>query len=144
MRNTTLFRRGALGAPLLAAAILLAGASAGLAQGTQAPAGSSPAPSAAQATQRERMTQCNAEAGKRSLTGDARRPFMSECLAGRMPAAPAGTPTAAQAAQRERMAQCNADAGTRGLAADARRDFMRNCLAGRSPSGPAATGGPRG
>ena len=120
MRVIEPIHRGAL-----AAVLLLATVSAGHAQGTPAE------PTAAQAAQRERMTQCNAEAGKRSLDAEARRPFMRDCLAGRMPPAPAGTATPAQAAQRERMTQCNAEAGTRSLAAEARRDFMRDCLAGR-------------
>lgn len=136
---------GGLRAPLLATAILLATASAGLAQTTAAP-DTTPAtrqPSSAQAAQQDRMRDCNTEAGKRNLAGDARRPFMSECLAGRMPPAAAGTPSPAQAAQRERMIQCNAEAGTRALAVEARRDFMRDCLAGKTPAAP-ATGGRRG
>lgn len=35
--------------------------------------------------QQERMRDCNARAGERSLAGDARRHFMSECLAGHAP-----------------------------------------------------------
>ena len=120
----------------LVAALLLFGPSAGLlAQGTtEAPAQRQP--SAAQATQQERMRSCNAEAGTRSLAGDARRSFMSECLAGRMPAAPDHQPSAAQAAQQDRMRSCNAEAGTRSLAADARRTFMSDCLAGRATATP--------
>lgn len=46
-------------------------------------------PSAAQQAQQERMRSCNAEAKARGLSGDARRPFMSDCLKGAAP--PAGT-----------------------------------------------------
>ena len=31
-------------------------------------------------SQTQRMTQCNAQAGEKHLTGDARKQFMSECL----------------------------------------------------------------
>src|SRR5215207_2829456 len=40
-------------------------------------------PSAAQAAQQERMTACNAEAGQKKLSGDKRKSFMAECLAGK-------------------------------------------------------------
>lgn len=90
-------------------------------------------PTPAQAAQQERMTNCNAEARTRNLSGEPRQGFMRECLAGRMPpAAPAaGQPSAAQQAQQNRMRECNATAGTRNLAGDARQAFMRECLAGR-------------
>jgi competence protein ComEA len=61
-------------------------------------------PSAAQAAQQERMTACNAEAGQKKLSGDKRKSFMAECLAGKpasatttaapTPAKPAATTTA--------------------------------------------------
>jgi hypothetical protein len=50
-----------------------------LAQGT----GSAPAPAASQATMQDRVARCAAEGTARQLTGDARRDFVSECLAGR-------------------------------------------------------------
>src|SRR5215207_3358344 len=50
-------------------------------------------PSAAQAVQHERMTACNAEAGQKKLSGDKRKSFMADCLAGK-PAASAATPAA--------------------------------------------------
>ena len=49
----------------------------------------SPAPSAAQAAQRERMKTCNVDAGTQRPTGDARKSFMADCLAGKSAAAPA-------------------------------------------------------
>jgi hypothetical protein len=87
------------------------------------------------------MRSCNAEAGTRSLEGDARRSFLSECLAGRMPPAPPH-PSAAQAAQQDRMRTCNAEAGTRSLAGDDRRTFMSECLAGRMPANAATPARP--
>jgi competence protein ComEA len=47
-------------------------------------------PSAAQAAQQERMTACNAEAGQKKLSGDERKSFMADCLAGK-PASAATT-----------------------------------------------------
>ncbi|MDW8315272.1 MAG: PsiF family protein, partial [Rhodovarius sp.] len=40
-------------------------------------------PTEAQARQQERMRACHAEAAQRNLAGEARRAFMSACLAGR-------------------------------------------------------------
>lgn len=81
-----------LSAPLLAAGILLAAASAGLTQGAAAPApAESTPPSAAQAVQRDRMARCNADAGTRALASEARRDLMRDCLAGKTPSAPAAT-----------------------------------------------------
>ena len=126
---------------LLALALMTGFGTAAWSQATSAPpTGATPRePSAAQAAQQERMRSCNAEAGTRTLAGEARRAFMSECLAGRMPAAAPASP--ARTAQQDRMGNCNAEAGTRALAGDARRDFMSECLAGRQPAPgvPAAT-----
>jgi hypothetical protein len=98
--------RHTMGAGLLAATLLATVPAAALAQGT-APAPAPPAagttgpatgtqdqrqPSAAQAAQQERMRSCNAEAGTRNLTADARRSFMSSCLAGRAPSGSAVVP----------------------------------------------------
>ncbi len=86
-------------------------------------------PSAAQAAQQERMRNCNAEAGKRSLSGNNRRSFMSQCLSGRMPDAAAPAAPAAQV-QQERMRACNTTASTQNLSGAARRTFMSTCLRG--------------
>lgn len=113
------------------------------ASGAWAQAAAERQPSAAQAVQQERMRACNAGAGSRDLGGDARKTFMSDCLAGRTdPNAPAagGGRSAAQAAQQDRMRSCNAEAGTRNLAGDARKGFMSDCLAGRSATGADAAG----
>jgi hypothetical protein len=69
--------------------------------------------------QQQKMTTCNAEAGAKQLTGEARKSFMSNCLSAK--------PVALNAAQ-ERMKHCNADAAARQLAGDARRAFMSDCL----------------
>ncbi len=106
--------------------ILLACAAGLLAMGA-AQAQTTQAPSAAQAAQQERMRVCNAEAGKRNLSGNNRRSFMSQCLSGRMPDAPAA---AAPATQQDRMRACNTIAGQRNLSGDARRTFMSTCLGG--------------
>lgn len=145
----------AVGAGLLASAVMLGLPAAVLAQGTATPAAPAAGatgqatpnqnqrqPSAAQAAQQERMRSCNSEAGTRHLEGDARRSFMSDCLAGRMPPAAGNQPSAAQAAQQDRMRSCNAEAGTRHLAGDARRSFMSDCLAGRTTSGAGAASSP--
>jgi hypothetical protein len=104
---------------------------------------------AGQTAQQELMRACNAHAGARNLTGEARWTFMSQCLAGRAtPSARAamtpGSPTPAQAAQQERMRTCNAEVGTRNLAGEARQRFMSDCLAGRAgaeaPAGAGAQG----
>jgi hypothetical protein len=103
---------------------------------------------AGQTAQQELMRACNADAGARNLTGEARQTFMSQCLAGRAtPSAGAamtpGSPTPAQAAQQERMRACNADAGARNLTGETRQRFMSDCLAGRvTPGAAGAAGGP--
>jgi competence protein ComEA len=47
-------------------------------------------PSVAQAAQQERMTACNAESRQKKLSGDKRKSFMADCLAGK-PASAATT-----------------------------------------------------
>lgn len=59
---------------------------AGRVPATEPPAAA--APLTPQQAQQQRMRDCNAEAATRGLAGDARRGFMSECLAGRMPPRP--------------------------------------------------------
>ncbi|MBK1657986.1 PsiF family protein [Paracraurococcus ruber] len=131
---------GIVGAGLRAAALVAVLATGALAQGpnsqgTTGQGGSTPSP--AQQAQQERMRSCNTEAGTRNLAGEARRSFMSECLAGRMPPPPVATgnpPNPAQQAQQDRMRTCNAEAGSRNLAGEARRGFMSECLSGRMPA----------
>ncbi|MDA0189147.1 MAG: PsiF family protein [Proteobacteria bacterium] len=76
-------------------------------------------PSPAQQAQQDRMKNCNAEAGEKSLKGDERKKFMSECLKGK----PAAT-------QQDKMKTCNAEAGGKGLKGDERKKFMSECLKG--------------
>ena len=125
---------------LLGAALLLGtGTAFGQTRGAATPA----APAARAATpdpetspprqltaQQQRMVDCNGGARRRSLTGDERRTFMSDCLAGRVPPTGGAAPrvSAAQQAQRDRMTTCNADAGQRRLAGAERQQFMRTCL----------------
>jgi hypothetical protein len=90
-------------------------------------------------TQAERMTECNAEAHDKKLTGDARRQFMSDCLKGRANAheEPAKTDEVAQGkkstegrptGQGEKMKVCNQEATTKNLHGEDRRQFMSQCL----------------
>ena len=86
--------------------------------------------------QTQKMTECNAQAKDRHLSGDERRQFMSECLK-----SPAGAhakhgdkgPKTAQAdahhnAQGEKMKACNQEASGRNLHGDERKQFMSQCL----------------
>ena len=96
------------------------------------PAGAQPAPTA----QQDRMKSCNAEAGTKSLAGDARKTFMSDCLAGKTAVA---TPAQPQlTAQQERMKACNADAAAKNLSGDPRQRFMSSCLSGNTATGASA------
>ena len=80
----------------------------------------------AETTQQERMKSCNAEAGKKNLSGDARKAFMKSCLSGETKAeGKATTP------QQQRMKDCNAEAGKKNLSGDARKAFMKSCLSGK-------------
>jgi psiF repeat len=91
--------RHAIRAGLLASAVVLGLPAGALAQGSAGQAaqtGAQQQPSAAQAAQQDRMRSCNAEAGTRSLAGDDRRSFMSECLAGRTAAGAPASPSPAQ------------------------------------------------
>ena len=83
----------------------------------------------AQSSQQNRMAACNAAAGQRSLAGDARKSFMSECLS-KGPEAMAAPAKSGQASQQQRMADCNAAASAGGMKGDARKSFMSDCLKG--------------
>ena len=96
-------------------------------------------PAAAQQAQtaltapQERMKACNAEAGTKSLNGEARQRFMSECLS-----TSAAAPAPALTAQQERMKACNADAASRNLSGEPRQRFMNSCLSGNTATGASA------
>ncbi|CCG86353.1 PsiF family protein [Erwinia piriflorinigrans] len=71
--------------------------------------------------QQQKMTVCNQQAAEKSLKGDDRKGFMSNCLkkdskAGGM------TP------QQLKMKTCNSQAGEKMLKGDARKTFMSSCL----------------
>ncbi|MDD2103095.1 PsiF family protein [Pseudomonas putida] len=75
--------------------------------------------------QQNKMTTCNADATAKSLKGDERKLFMSNCLK----ATPAATETVpALTPQQEKMKTCNADATTKALKGDERKAFMSDCL----------------
>lgn len=63
--------------------------------------------------QQNKMTTCNADATAKSLKGDERKAFMSNCL---------------KATPQERMKSCNATATEQALKGDARKAFMSECL----------------
>ena len=73
-------------------------------------------------TQQEKMKTCNADAKAKSLTGDARKTFMSQCLSGKT--------TATGGTQQAKMKTCNEQAATQKLSGDARKAFMSTCLKG--------------
>lgn len=75
--------------------------------------------------QQERMKSCNTEAGTQHLTGDARKSFMSSCLAGKTSGS--GSTTEASSPQ-DRMKSCNTQASTQHLTGDARKSFLSSCL----------------
>ena len=91
-------------------------------------------------SQTHRMTECNAQAGDKHLTGDARRQFMSECLKGHATMheetsstpqdSHSGTPTDGEhhTTQGEKMKACNHEASAKNLHGDERKTFMSQCL----------------
>jgi psiF repeat len=77
--------------------------------------------------QQERMKACSTQAGTQHLTGDARKTFMSSCLAGKT----SGSGSTTGNSQQQLMKSCNAQAGTQHLTGDARKAFMSTCLKGQ-------------
>ncbi|MNF75293.1 Phosphate starvation-inducible protein PsiF precursor [compost metagenome] len=80
---------------------------------------------AANTAQQEKMTTCNADATAKSLKGDERKAFMSNCLKAAPAANEAGT---VLTPQQEKMKNCNANATAKLLRGDERKAFMSNCL----------------
>ncbi|CNF62978.1 phosphate-starvation-inducible protein PsiF [Yersinia mollaretii] len=80
-------------------------------------------PSPAQAAQQQKMTDCNKQAATKSLKGDERKAFMSQCLK----AKPASDEKALTP-QQQKMKSCNAEAATKALKGDERKTFMSACL----------------
>ena len=77
--------------------------------------------------QQERMKACNTEAGAQKLSGDARKSFMSSCLAGKTTG---GSGSTTGNTQQDKMKMCNQRAGAQQLTGDARKSFMSSCLKG--------------
>jgi psiF repeat len=110
----------------LTLALTLSAAGAFAASHTGAPmagaSGAKKAPSAAQQAQQDKMKACNADTKAKTLKGDERKKFMSECLSA--DAKPAAT------AQQTKMTTCNADQKAKTLKGDERKKFMSECLKG--------------
>ncbi|HEY7580842.1 MAG TPA: PsiF family protein [Acetobacteraceae bacterium] len=83
--------------------------------GTPALAQNAKPPTPAQAQQQQRMASCNAEAGERNLSGDARKSYMSACLGGKMN-------------QTTLMKVCNNQATQDKLSSEARKTYLGTCL----------------
>ncbi|HEY4900556.1 MAG TPA: PsiF family protein [Terriglobales bacterium] len=81
-------------------------------------------PSAAQAAQQQKMTDCNAQAKTKNLAGDERKKFMSSCLSAKPATATSGN------SQQQKMKDCNAQATAKSLKGDERKTFMSTCLSG--------------
>ena len=91
-------------------------------------------------SQTQRMTECNAQAAEKHLTGDARRQFMSACLKGHAtPHEETSSPEKGShsepardgkhhSTQGEKMKTCNQEASAKNLHGDERRTFMSSCL----------------
>ncbi len=75
------------------------------------------------ATQQEKMRSCNAEAKSKSLKGEERRAFMSQCLS--------VSPEEKQErlALKEKSKSCTAEAKSKGLKGEERKDFIAQCTA---------------
>jgi hypothetical protein len=85
--------------------------------------------------QQEKMAKCNKEAGDKSLKGDERKKFMSECLKAKSDAA---KPEVNE--QQSKMGACNKDATQKNLKGDERKKFMSDCLKGDTKGGDAKAG----
>ena len=71
---------------------------------------------AAPTKQQSKMAACNADEKAKTLKGDERKAFMSECLKNK------------PATQQDKMKSCNSDAKTKDLKGDERKAFMSECL----------------
>ena len=75
-------------------------------------------------SQQDKMKACNAEAGTKNLSGDARKTFMQKCLSHESAMAEKGN------SQQEKMKSCNKAASAKALKGDDRKAFMSTCLSG--------------
>ncbi len=71
--------------------------------------------------QQEKMASCNKEAGDKTLKGDERKAFMSNCLKAKPE----------PVTQQDRMKSCNKEAGDKTLKGDERKAFMSKCLSNK-------------
>jgi hypothetical protein len=89
--------------------------------------------------QAQRMTECNAQARDRHLSGDERRTFMSDCLKAQPAAARSDKTAKSRPADGEpggqggKMKACNQEAAGKNLHGDERRQFMSQCLKAEKP-----------
>ncbi|MFK3705217.1 phosphate starvation-inducible protein PsiF [Klebsiella sp. NPDC088457] len=74
--------------------------------------------------QQQKMTICNKEASSKSLKGDERKTFMSQCLKKDAPAQEGKGLTP----QQQKMRECNGQATQQSLKGDDRQKFMSSCL----------------
>jgi len=72
-------------------------------------------------SQQAKMKECNAEASSKSLKGDERKSFMSDCLSHQAPSSTGNS-------QQDKMKSCNAEASSKSLKGDERKSFMKTCL----------------
>ncbi|MCS2169852.1 phosphate starvation-inducible protein PsiF [Scandinavium sp. TWS1a] len=74
--------------------------------------------------QQQRMTSCNQQATSKTLKGDARKTYMSDCLknSSSKPEEKSVTP------QQQKMRECNSTATQQSLKGDDRNKFMSACL----------------
>ncbi|GAA5787120.1 hypothetical protein GCM10007860_20150 [Chitiniphilus shinanonensis] len=73
--------------------------------------------------QQNKMATCNKEASAKSLKGDERKKFMSECLK-----KDSATSSAKPTKQQDKMGYCNKEASAKALKGDDRKKFMSDCL----------------
>lgn len=72
-------------------------------------------------TQQQKMTVCNHQASSKSLKGNNRKSFMSDCLK-------KDSNTKKMNSQQQKMKTCNAEAKSKSLKGSERRTFMSQCL----------------
>jgi hypothetical protein len=75
--------------------------------------------------QQNKMATCNKQASAQSLSGDARKSFMSQCLS-----ASGGSQPAASTAAMSKEQSCAADADQKKLAGASRTSFIKKCIGG--------------
>ncbi|BBV77948.1 phosphate starvation-inducible protein PsiF [Klebsiella electrica] len=74
--------------------------------------------------QQQKMATCNKEASSKTLKGDERKAFMSQCLKKEAPAPESKGLTP----QQQKMRECNGQATQQSLKGDDRNKFMSACL----------------